>query len=383
MNTSSNWKSLGIVTCSGLALCAGALLSGCDKKSEEAARPSSTVTPVMPAKAAPVPEETATVAEEPIKQEPATTISDPNDPLLHLAMNDTGADATVTDSSPYGQHQTLLDESGTTSAKSHSVPGVIETALSFDGVDDAIEVPAAQVSAAFSAEQDFSVSLWWRSESLPFPEGYKTVVTNYTGENGGFGLYQRGNAEGTDRRIYMNFYVPGSAAPILTHPIRLAENVVDWHHYVFQREGDTLRVYVDGALQAEVTDPAAKQSLGVGNAVKITPAGRGTKGSMDELSILPSALSPSVIGELANTTPGLENLFTLAEKLRVLKEDDSADAAEITRVEAALKAKLDAQEGYPMASSMDCWVAINTNGPWPSERKHVLRKTFIFTCTAS
>ncbi len=351
MTTSSNWKPLGIVTCSALALCAGALLSSCEKKSEETPRPSAAVTPIAPATAEPAAEKAAPVAEKPVAQEPATAIGDPTLPILHLAMDDKNADTAVVDRSDYAHHQVFLDETGTAHTTAHSVPGVVENALSFDGVDDAITIPATDVGAAFAAGQDFTVSFWWRSEHLPFPDGYQTIVSNFTGKDGGFGLYQRGNSDGTDRRVYLNFYVPGNPAPILSHPIRLAENVVDWHHYAFQREDATLRVYFDGALQAEYTDPTANEALGAGQAVKISPAGRGSKGSMDELNILPSALPASAIGELAQTTPGLDDLFSLAEKLGALKADAASDSTEIARVEAALKAKMDAQEGYPMALS--------------------------------
>lgn len=344
MNTSSNWKSLGIVTCSGLALCAGALLSGCDKKSEEAARPSSTVTP---AKSAPVPEAASPVAEAPQEQAPVTAIDDPNAPLLHLSMNDTGTDATVTDSSPYAQHQTLLDESGTANTKTHSVPGVIETALTFDGVDDAIEIPAEQVSAAFAADQDFTVSFWWKSDNAPFPDGYRAVISNCTTENGGVILYQRGNEAGTDRRIYMNFYVPGNGAPVLSVIPTTANSTTPWHHYLFERKESTLTAYLDGNVVGTYSDPAVTGPMGQNNSFWLNSTNNGTKGSLDDFKLYAKPLSSSEIRQLATTRPGIEDVFLLAEWKRVLKSDPAATPDEIAQTTSKLEAQISASEGYP------------------------------------
>lgn len=349
MNTSSNWKSLGIVTCSGLALCAGALFSGCDKKSEEAAAPSSTVSPTSPAKASPAPEAASPVAETPKEQAPTTAIADPNDPLLHLSMNDTGTDATVTDSSPYAQHQTLLDESGTANTKAHSAPGAIETALTFDGVDDAIEIPAEQVSSAFAAGQDFTVSFWWKSSNAPFPDGYRAVVSNCTTENGGIILYQRGNEAGTGRRVYMNFYVPGKKSPVMSPVTRVSNDLGTWHHYAFQRDGSTLRAWCDGELQEELSGEEFTGAMGAGNPFSISSLTNGAEGTMDEFRIVPLALSGSDIYTIAMTRPGLETVFTLAERLQSLRSDSEPRTDEINRVSLALNEKLQLEKDYPKA----------------------------------
>lgn len=347
MNTSSNWKSLGIVTCSGLALCAGALFSGCDKKSEEAAPPSSSVAPASPATTSPAAEVASPVAEAPKEQTPATAIGDPNAPLLHLSMNDTGTDATVTDSSPYAQHQTLLDESGTANTKAHSVPGVIETALTFDGVDDAIEIPAEQVGAAFAADQDFTVSFWWKSDNEPFSEGYRAVISNCTTENGGVILYQRGNEAGTDRRIYMNFYVPGNGAPVLSAIPTNVDTTTPWHHYLFERKGATLTAYFDGNAIGTYSDPAVSRPMGQNNPFRLNSADNGAKGRLDDFKIYAKSLSSSEIRKLATTRPGIEDIFLLAEWKRTLESDPAATPGEIAETSDKLNQQITAAEGYP------------------------------------
>jgi len=351
MNTSSNWKSLGIVTCSGLALCAGALFSGCNKKSEEAAPLSSSEAPASPATASPAPEAASPVAEAPKEQVPATAIGDPNDPLLHLSMNDTGTDATVTDSSPYAQHQTLLDESGTANTKAHSVPGVIETALTFDGVDDAIEIPAEQVSSAFAADQDFTVSFWWKSDKAPFPDGYRAVLSNCTEENGGIILYQRGDEEGVGRRVYMNFYLPKIGAPVLSPVVSVPSDPGTWHHYVFQRSGQQLRAWCDGILQDESSDSTYTATMGGGNSLRLNSRTNGASGSMDELQVMPRAISEADITTLAHTRPGLETVYTLASRIQILKADPENHTEAIAAATSALDEKLATLEGFPVPLS--------------------------------
>ena len=180
--------------------------------------------------------------------------------FLHLPMDDNAANRAIRDASDGQNTQTFRDPSGTPNTDAHSVPGMLGTALAFDGVDDSIVIPAEQVSHVFAADMDFSVAFWWRSGSDPFPDGYKEILGNYSLANGGIVLYQRGNADGTYTRIYMNFYVAGNGAPVLGPVTDVAENIGQWHHYVFQREGLTLEAWRDGSLLGSYTDAAARSS---------------------------------------------------------------------------------------------------------------------------
>ncbi|MFC1735914.1 LamG-like jellyroll fold domain-containing protein, partial [Candidatus Hydrogenedentota bacterium] len=190
---------------------------------------------------------------------------------------------------------------GLTDAEGNLVPGVVGKALAFDGVDDSVVVPEAQVSHVFAADADFSVAFWWRSDSDPFPDGHKEVFSNYTPDRGGIVLHQRGNASGTDTRIYMNFYVAGGGAPIFQPATGGAENIGQWHHYVFQREGSTLRAWCDGALRGSYTNPAVTGGMGDGVDVRVNSFRLGAKGALDDLRIYARALTESEIIDYNNS----------------------------------------------------------------------------------
>ena len=222
-------------------------------------------------------------------------------PTLHLTMDDNAASPTVVDSAAGAQDQTILDSTGNPNTDAHSVPGVVGAALAFDGVDDSIIVPAEQAGPIFAAGTDFSVACWWRSDSDPFPDGYKEVLSNYLFDDGGIILYQRGNAMGTYKRIYMNFYVAGNGAPVLFLLTDVSENIGEWHHYVFQREGTTLRAWRDGALSGSYTDPAVNGDMGSLQDFRINPVGLGAEGALDDFRFYDRALMESEIQELAQT----------------------------------------------------------------------------------
>jgi len=224
--------------------------------------------------------------------------------VIHLTME--ASNPLVFDASPGQYHQRFKDLSGNPNTDAHAVPGPTGTALFFDGVDDAIEIPAAQIGHVFAAgtRSDFSVAFWWRSDSDPFPVGYREAASNYSPINGGIILHQRGRGDGASNRIYMNFYVPGNSAPLLGPATRAGENVGVWHHYVFQREGQTLRAWCDGVVQGTYTGPEANQSMGSGNSFRLNSLQSGAAGALDDFRVYDRALTEAEIRELATPAEG-------------------------------------------------------------------------------
>ncbi|MFC1735910.1 LamG domain-containing protein [Candidatus Hydrogenedentota bacterium] len=334
---------LEMVALLSMILGAGILFAGCDNASEDE---SNSVTKVETKEPAESMEAGKARAKETATEKTPLRV-ELHPPMLHLTMDDNAASPTVLDVSAESHNQTFLDPDGDPNTDAHSVPGVFGMALAFDGMGDSVVIPAAQVSHVFGADADFSVAFWWRSGSDPFPDGYKEVLSNYSPANGGIVLYQRGNVEQTDKRIYMNFYVAGNGAPVLFPFVDVPENTGRWHHYVFQRESSTLRAWRDGRLRGSYTDPVASGSMGSGVDLNINSHSSGAEGALDDLRIYPRALFKSEIRGLSTTRPGAEDLFFLGEKLCDLKANPASAASEIECVAEALKKESKAQKGYP------------------------------------
>ncbi len=290
----------------------------------------------------------STSVDESIEQKPAEkTVSmvERHPPSLHFKMDENAANASVFDATE-GQHsQTFLDSGGNPSTDAHSVPGVVGTALAFDGADDSIIIPQAQVGDLFGAGSDFAVAFWWRSDS-DFSPGYKQVLSNHGADSGGIILYHWSNEHGAQRNIRTNFYLPGEGAPILSASLAIAENTSEWHHFVFQRRGSMLQAWHDGILRDSYSDPKASGNMGGGRDLKVSPIGQGAAGALDELRLYPHALLQSKIVSLAQNQPETSDLFSLVEELGYLDTGSQADAAEVARIQRAIQTELAAQKGY-------------------------------------
>ncbi|MEA2014747.1 MAG: LamG domain-containing protein [Thermodesulfobacteriota bacterium] len=333
----------------------GILFAGCGKAPQAVKKTATKVAtkePTESLKAEKVPAKEVEKAEVEVPAQKTVTEKTPlkvelHPPFLHLTMDDNAANPAVLDISEGQYNQFFRDMGGNPNTSAHSVPGVFGTALVFDGIDDSIVIPAAQVDHIFAAGTDFSVAFWWRSAADPFPDGYRKVLSKYSYENGGIILYQRGNAEGTKNRVYMNFYVAGNGAPILSPSTRVLKNIGRCHHYVFLREGSTLRAWCDGALQGSYTSPVVRESMGSGVDLSINSFKTGAKGIFDDLRIYPRALSKSEIRGLMITESRAVDLFFLGEKLCDLKANPASNPSEIELIESVLQKEFEAQNGYP------------------------------------
>jgi len=268
-------------------------------------------------------------------------------PILHLPLDDSDASPVLRELSTAGLDQVLRTPDGEPETANHSVPGIVGSAIAFRDTGTSLAVPAAQLGGVFDGGSDFSVSFWWRSARGAFPDGYRAILSNYASDQGGVILYQRGSADGRFNRIYMNFYAAGSASPLLSPSINVPEDEDRWHHFVFQREGATLRAWRDGRLLASHTDPAASGPMGAGVDLRVGAPRDGVKGALDELRLYPRALAPSEIGGLASREQGKDDLFLMAERLHELKADPKSEAGDIALVKRSLDEALARQEGYP------------------------------------
>ncbi len=299
-------RRLTVTSFLGIALGASTMFAGCDDPTgldSDSGVGTETSTPEGPVVAIATAREQYKAPEVPIsttepvppveKSPPATSAL-----VLHLKCDDNAANPVVQDASKSQNNQAMLDATGNSHTANHSVPGVVDTALAFDGVDDQVIVPKSQIDHVFVANSDFTVALWWRSDADPFPDGYRNIIGNYGRDTGGIILYQRGLADGLPR-IYLQFYVPNIGAPIFRPSTSHADNAGEWHHYVFQRERNTLLVWRDGLPLGSHTDEAVRENMGEGSDLRLGSDTTGAKGALDDFRVYDRALSKAEIMALA------------------------------------------------------------------------------------
>lgn len=76
-----------------------------------------------------------------------------------------------------------------------------------------------------------------------------------------------------------SFCFAGNGAPVLGSVTDIVENVGQWHHYVFQHEGSTLRVWCDESLLGSYAD--ANGNMGEGVDFSINSFSLGAEGGME------------------------------------------------------------------------------------------------------
>ena len=209
-------------------------------------------------------------------------------PIGHTVLDlsfDEGYGQTAYDKSPYKNNGTIYGATWT-------LEGKIGKALSFDGVDDYVEVPD---SPELSPTQAISISIWLKSNTAQTAKG---VITKgpisgdydymlYFSGNGTVPLFYIKNSEGTSDSVGADFvWADGK-----------------WHHYVGIFDGDKLYLYIDGTLKGW-KDTSLTDIRDSSNPLQI---GRGWSSSnpyfsglIDEVKIFPYALTDEEVKELYN-----------------------------------------------------------------------------------
>ena len=210
----------------------------------------------------------------------------PGDPLVaHY-----GFDGNANDSSTNQNHAELHGPTLTTDRFLNP-----NRAYQFDGVDDFIRIPASSVlDFEFG---DFSFSFWLRYGSQAGgTHDYAAIFiksTQFTGPYQGPTLFvDKPSSGGLLFRVTKNHH--------------LYSNVSDtndnlWHHFVCIRQNNTIKVFIDGVLNAAAKIPAVNASntapLVVG-ANHQRQTSQNYEGAMDDLRIYSRALSADEIRQL-------------------------------------------------------------------------------------
>jgi len=168
------------------------------------------------------------------------TASEPPDVLAHWKLDD-GTGSTAVDSSGNGHDGTLYN------GPTWNSSGQVDGALSLDGSDDYVRIPNASELEVGDDDADFTVT-WWMKLKSPAAGSYRAVLHKAAayGQRTFFVYMPK-----TDDRLLANISTTQSwqegVASVSTIPVD------EWAHVTYLKAGGTLRLYVNGALDAEQT----------------------------------------------------------------------------------------------------------------------------------
>jgi hypothetical protein len=191
-------------------------------------------------------------------------------------------DGNAKDSTPYGNNGTIYEASSTVDRK-----GKANGALSFDGVDDYVEVPN---SASFNLTNGFTIEVWIKPQAAQFDSKLVTKV----GVSNSFGFYY------SPDMFY--FYMTTSGSSWRASWLSQAPTLNLWQHLaVTYDNNNTFKFYRDGILID--TDTATWSGSLVNNSDSLNIGGGGWGGSpdiktIDEVRIYNRALSAGEIKAL-------------------------------------------------------------------------------------
>jgi len=195
-----------------------------------------------------------------------------------------GAGTTAYDTSGSANHGTLTNGPTWTTSKE----GETGKALSFDGVDDYIEIPSS--SSLSYLNPVISWSVWIKMPSLPTVET-ATVLSRYID---GFSTQVRTSGE-----VYTEVYINSGTEFYFDSNATLSPGI--WHNLTTTFDSDTLKLYIDGNLDKSLSGAGATTFYEYNNLWRIGSRTTGVRffpGSIDEVRIYNRALSASEIEEL-------------------------------------------------------------------------------------
>lgn len=223
----------------------------------------------------------------------------------HWKLNDDEADQVVVNE--VGDNGTLYGEASTSAV---SVAGKINKAFDFDGLNDYVNCLDLD-EFDFGYQEDFSISLWfnvYQSET-----GAVRLLTKRQsgGTYVGYWIAYEGRSDqGNYKKVMLTIDAGASY-----HSVVSSSDVNDglWHFLVVQREGETLRLYLDNVKEDEDTNSNIDASLSNANSLRLATrrdaAANFYKGTLDSIVIFDRALSEKEISLLWNNGDGTEDLL--------------------------------------------------------------------------
>jgi len=230
--------------------------------------------------------------------------------ISHWTMDDDAANTTVVDI--HGSHDgTFIDATGDPNTDAHTAPGIINTSLDFDAVDDIIRIASSNgVGHDFDfTAGPFTLACWVNSD---ITDG--TLISKRDGTDDQFQMFK--NDEGGDGESHLNFRAGGATG---RGTVILAENT-DYYLAVVVGSDEIAVLYVNGVVDTNSKSDAytfthrdVDVSIGARWETDPTTAFQ-HDGQIDEVSIWGRALSADEIIFLYNNGNGVSYPFDAGGK---------------------------------------------------------------------
>jgi microcystin-dependent protein len=253
-------------------------------------------------------------------------MSNTNDLVLHLKLDTIipDADNQRVRSAFLSENVSALSENISASTESqysvHGSPQVVSdehfgSCFIFDGRQDYIEIPNSE-DINFATNQDFTVASWIKiAKEQPFKtNGDNDIIEKWDG-SGGYPYVIRYCRD--EKKILAARY-DGSNHPSVTTTTEL--NSEQFYHIAFVKEGNQLRLYLDGREESS-TDDTTQSTTQNNSPLYLARRGGGSeyanyfKGAIANLRIYKKALSPEEIKEDMNNDLTAIAAFNLAYPL--------------------------------------------------------------------
>ena len=169
--------------------------------------------------------------------------------------------------------------------------GIVGNALSFDGVDDFVELGTGP---SLGGKTDFTISAWVKTKGTGTSDGMIIQQRDSGGFNGQYML--RSRADG-----FLQFVVYGDMGFQFNFNSAQKINAGQWHHVVAGRKGTEGFIYVDAGTPTTDTSDIVRNldsSISVAIGADIRDQGSYFEGLIDDVRIYTRALSASEIDRL-------------------------------------------------------------------------------------
>lgn len=206
----------------------------------------------------------------------------------HWKLDETSG-TTAADSSSSGLNGTMQ---GGLSGTNDSVVGQLDGALDFNGTSDYIDI-----DQAFNGVGDFTFAAWFRADqAVPDTGDIVSERENASNVQQTQLILTRLNAGKADLRIRNSSGTLNSVTTTQSYDDGL------WHHAVFQREGSTIRIYMNGGAEiVQTTGAVTGDVVDATNRLRIGAMVGSSKffpGPIDDVRIYNRALSSSEVVSL-------------------------------------------------------------------------------------
>ncbi len=183
--------------------------------------------------------------------------------------------------------------------------GKVGQAFNFDGVDDVVTVPNS-ASLQFTASNPFSIDAWVNLGVGGMVGNESSLVTKWGGGAGQFGYSIRTDVTTGKFAFVIDHFGVASRNVLLSTTTPVANT---WYHVAATHDGTTLRIYVNGVLEASMarTVTASTPSttpLEIGTSTTNGDQGGTTPRRIDEVEIFNRALTLGEIQNIFNASGG-------------------------------------------------------------------------------